>query len=369
MLMLSKSSIGLVSLIGLLTLTSCRSANSATAVPTAVPTIVANRALSSAQTAALNALNLPIVVPSYLPNGFWLDQVDVDRCDAAKPCRGGSTYRLVYRDDENICLVLNTNAVGAGGGSDEYQYPVPTDLFGEVLIMFGRPVVDQPPTATMLKQQLDRPQLNLTSFPAKIKGAKTPLLYNLSVSEDYYRQKYNCAKNTRITPLELEKVVKSLVQLSTGAATGTAAPAQSVPAQSAVQTFGNDRFFVQAPAHWQMLDAQSDAFILTTPKPKMASAQKAAVKIDFRMLPQSLEAAANSPIGEDTKLVKTEQLTIDGHKAIRQYLAGGEFFDRAILTYIDNGKGESAYAAGFYYALNPKGAADITAIQNTFKFR
>jgi hypothetical protein len=139
-------------------------------------------------------------------------------------------------------------------------------------------------------------------------------------------------------------------------------------APSPAKPFTTQRFSVQAPADWQILDAKPDAFILVTPK-SVSPPQD--IKIDVGIEPRSLEAVTKRTInsGTDAQLVKTERLTINGHLAIRQYFEGGEFYDRSILTYIDHGKGESAYLSGFYFAVNPKGAETVTAIQNSFQFR
>jgi hypothetical protein len=135
-----------------------------------------------------------------------------------------------------------------------------------------------------------------------------------------------------------------------------------------VKPFTTQRFTVQAPDDWQILDAKPDAFILVTPK---SAAPPQDIKIDVGIEPRSLEAITKRPInsGTDTRLTKTERLTIDGHPAIRWYFEDGEFYDRSIITYIDHGNGESAYLSGFYFAVNSKGAETITAIQNSFKFR
>jgi hypothetical protein len=146
-----------------------------------------------------------------------------------------------------------------------------------------------------------------------------------------------------------------------------AAPSPTPARTDPVKTFATQRFSVTAPANWQMLDAKSDALILTTPK-STASGQD--LKLDVGVQPQSLEAVAKRRFdSEDTRLVKTERLTINGRPALRQYFEDGEFYDRTILTYIADEKGGSAYLSGFYFASNPNGAAAIIAIQNSFQFR
>ena len=70
-------------------------------------------------------------------------------------------------------------------------------------------------TRLLTPEQLRALQPNLSSFPATLKsGSGRSPLYNVVVGEsDYYQTTYQCGKNTSITPLELEKVVQSLVLL------------------------------------------------------------------------------------------------------------------------------------------------------------
>ncbi len=166
------------------------------------------------QTSSLQALDIPVVVPGYLPDAFEISEVKANLCGPDAPqrgnCREGSSYTLVYRNAQNTCLLVNGVSGGVGSGSSAFEFQTPTEVLGEVTILFGPPTGEnQAPSA----DQLTTPQTNLGSFPAPLKGQSSPL-YNVVVGDgEYYRETYNCGQNASITPQELEKVVQSLVVL------------------------------------------------------------------------------------------------------------------------------------------------------------
>jgi hypothetical protein len=217
--------------------------------------------------------------------------------------------------------------------------------------------------------------------------AQAPMIYDRVVDHRHHRDSLPQRETSMMPPLfrfpiRCASLFATLFAIATLA---SASSARSVPPDRApspagatlqrpspLKTFSTDRFSIQAPANWQVLDAKADAFILTSPN--SATPQKQTIKLDVGVVPQSLAAAVKGPIGdEDIKLVKTERLTLNGHPAIRKYLEGGEYYDRAILTYIDNGRPngqpESVYLSGFYYSTNAQGSDAVIAIQNSFKFR
>lgn len=172
--------------------------------------------LTPEQTSSLRALDIPVVVPGYLPEAFEISEVKANLCAPDAPqrgnCREGSSYTLVYRNAQNTCLLVNGVSGGVGGGSSEFEFQTPTELLGEVTILFGPPTGEnQAPSA----QQLTTPQANLGSFPATLSGRSLPSpLYNVVVGDgEYYRETYGCGENASVTPQDLEKVLQALVIL------------------------------------------------------------------------------------------------------------------------------------------------------------
>lgn len=165
--------------------------------------------LSPAQKSALKSLNIPVAVPTYLPNGFKVSQVKIKACPANAPrvgaCREGASYEILYRNSENICLSMNAIGGGVGGADSEFQFPIETKLLGKIEINFGRvPGSGNRPTS----EQLNSPQPGLYSFPARLESPRTPY-YSLRVEEE----RYNCRSNSAIAPSEFERMLKSLVWL------------------------------------------------------------------------------------------------------------------------------------------------------------
>jgi hypothetical protein len=170
--------------------------------------------LSEAQKASLASfreLGIPIAIPTYVPDGFNLDQIITKLSPASDPQKG-SEYSMVYRNAQNTCLIITAVAGGVGGGAADFEFPTSTALFGEVVILFGRNITlaNKAPTP----EQLRIPQGHLSSYPARLVSGPS-LYYMVSASNDdeYYRGTYSCGKNTRITPLELQKVLQSMVLL------------------------------------------------------------------------------------------------------------------------------------------------------------
>ena len=184
------------------------------ASPVATEVASADR-LTPEQKSSLQTLDIPVVVPGYLPDAFEISEVKANLCGPDAPqwgnCREGSSYTLVYRNAQNTCLLVNGVSGGVGGGSSEFEFQTPTEVLGEVTILFGPPTGEnQAPSA----DQLTTPQTSLGSFPAALKGRSPSPLYNVVVGDgEYYRETYGCGENASVTPQELEKVVQSLVVL------------------------------------------------------------------------------------------------------------------------------------------------------------
>lgn len=170
---------------------------------------VQSQSFSNAQLSALKSVNKTILVPSYLPDGFTLNKVEVDPCKSGIE-KDGCGYHLIYRDPDNICLVVYAVSGGLGGADSDFATTVTTKLFGEVTIEFG----NQPGGAAKPSQdQMNQPQPNLDNFPAPLIHGNTPY-YRVSTGDDsYYKEKYGCSSRLRITPSELIKVLDGLTVL------------------------------------------------------------------------------------------------------------------------------------------------------------
>jgi hypothetical protein len=164
--------------------------------------------LSPEQQLALKAVNIPVAVPTYIPDGFSLSQIELTFCPGSTNQILGCdslSYELIYRNSENICLIISAVSGGLGGPDSEFYYPIQTDLFGEVLIGFGE-IPGDGQMAT--PEQLQLPQSELYSFPARSRLTQ-PAYYSVNVEEE----RYFCGQNTAISPLDVEQILKSFIWL------------------------------------------------------------------------------------------------------------------------------------------------------------
>ncbi|MCT7983774.1 hypothetical protein NG796_10740 [Laspinema sp. A4] len=166
-------------------------------------------ALSPEYQAALAALNIPVAVPTYIPDGFSLSQIKINLCPSDIPqrgeCREGTSYQIIYRNPDNTCLMIEAIGGGLGGPDSEFHYTTQTALLGEVEIRFGQIPGDR---NTPRPQQLTTPQPGLYNFPATGRSDQSPY-YAVRVEEN----RYLCGPNTNISPMEFEQILQSLVLL------------------------------------------------------------------------------------------------------------------------------------------------------------
>lgn len=165
-------------------------------------------ALSADEQALLAALNIPVAVPTYIPNGFSLSEIKVNYCSPNSlggNCRNGSSYDIIYRNSDRNCIRVEAIGGGLGGPDSEFHYATQTELLGAVDIRFGEiPGSGRTPTA----EQLTVPQPNLFNFPEAAGSASSPF-YAVRVEENHY----SCGENTSVSPREFERVLQSLVLL------------------------------------------------------------------------------------------------------------------------------------------------------------
>lgn len=150
-------------------------------------------------TAELEALNIPVVIPTYLPEGFSL--VAHEAGEAAPEPGGGPYYWLVYRDVENHCFAIEYASGGIGGPGLENELPINSPLFGSgYALYYGS--YDDPD----LKQQFPEPDL----FSDWLQGDQG--FYRL-VGAQLTMQTYNQAGCINLAPAEAVKIVESLTYL------------------------------------------------------------------------------------------------------------------------------------------------------------
>lgn len=170
--------------------------------------------LTTSDIARLRSISPNALIPSYLPDGFHLAEVGDCRPNSGDQCessRGEVLYRLIYRGPNSSCLLLRADTWGYGGGMSDFVYKIYTPLLGDVSITFGKNGIGAERPAS--PDQLTEVQANLWSWPA---GAEK-MGYNVSLNANPggISDVDNCNKvNTRITPAEMGRVLKSLKALS-----------------------------------------------------------------------------------------------------------------------------------------------------------
>lgn len=109
--------------------------------------------LTPEQTAALRALQVPIVVPTAIPAGFAVSQVITEPAGADL---GDPNYQLLYRGPDDRCFVVEYAAGGVGDiPATAYRVPVQPPLFpGEAYGLNYGPYADPD-----LRSQFPEPEL------------------------------------------------------------------------------------------------------------------------------------------------------------------------------------------------------------------
>ena len=81
--------------------------------------------LSSAQIAKLRSSGVPVIVPGYLPSGFYVSRIDVK-----KDMAPGLMYEIVYRRANGEEFWLEGNAAGFGGEMADMTMDIPNPVLG-----------------------------------------------------------------------------------------------------------------------------------------------------------------------------------------------------------------------------------------------
>ena len=186
-----------------------------------------SNSLTSQQRALIDSTGINIVVPDYIPRGFQVYDVRV-KCPE---CRGrnsprGPSYGIIYRKAANdACFSIDATTGGIGGrlgGEYTYSYPITTRLFGNASVIFtSNSFLDMRSQNLPSQQQKRSPQPYLGTEWARnisISSSFYRLLGADFVRQSYYGHRRNQPKTicrNDITPLEAEKIVKSLKFLDT----------------------------------------------------------------------------------------------------------------------------------------------------------
>lgn len=168
--------------------------------------------LNNQQKLLLKSLGIEIAVPSYVPKGFRVADVQVTPCpanaqrNAKGVCRFGPSYTIVYRNYQNNCFEVNAIGGGIGGPDGKYSRKVNSPILGEVdlNIDVSRGERSQPISEEMGKL----PQADMWTFPAG-----TSPFYQVATIEGK-RMRHDktifCSSRAYMTPDELTKIVQSL---------------------------------------------------------------------------------------------------------------------------------------------------------------
>ena len=164
------------------------------------------------QKEALRSLGIKIAVPSYIPNGFRVSDVQITPCpanakkNASGVCRFGPSYTIIYRNPDNNCFEVNAIGGGIGGPDGKYSRKVNSKILGEVdlNISIANGFSSQPISEAMGKL----PQANMWTFPA----GSSPFYQVATIEGKAVRKGKStfCSDTAHMTPNELTKIVQSL---------------------------------------------------------------------------------------------------------------------------------------------------------------
>lgn len=95
--------------------------------------------LTRSQIQKLQSLGIKIVIPTYIPDGFQVAEVETKPCPSGQkpPCRFGPTYKIVYRNANNLAFSIESASGGFGGLEPEYNLPINSPLFGNSYLYYG----------------------------------------------------------------------------------------------------------------------------------------------------------------------------------------------------------------------------------------
>jgi hypothetical protein len=176
------------------------------------PTNDTSSKLTEKQKSILKSLGIAIAVPSYIPKGFRVSDIQIDPCprDARREpngvCRFGPSYTIIYRNFQNNCFEVNAIGGGLGGPDGKYSRKVISKILGEVDLNID--MASDRPSQPISKAMGKSPQNNMWTFPA----GKAPFYQVATLEGKKIRDGKStlCSSRAFMTPDELTKIVQSL---------------------------------------------------------------------------------------------------------------------------------------------------------------
>ena len=168
--------------------------------------------LTAQQKSLLKSLGITIAIPSYVPQGFWVSDVQTSPCPAQMRrgvngvCRFGPSYTVIYRNAQNSCFEVNGIGGGIGGPDGKYSRKVDSKILGEVDLNID--IATDRPSQPISKEMGKSPQNKMWTFPA----GKSPFYQVATLEGKKMRDGKSILCNSKafMTPDELTKIVQSL---------------------------------------------------------------------------------------------------------------------------------------------------------------
>jgi hypothetical protein len=177
--------------------------------------------------------------------------------------------------------------------------------------------------------------------------------------------------NTKqITPKLLATLILlSSIALPPALALGINTPVAIARSRKATtKRYSVDGISFNAPSHWIDYSNSSNSIVLynqTMPKLGGGLAPVNMIRLNAGMADLSFDDMANPSRPSMTDLISSENLSINGRKAVRQYRDGGGHFDNVVITYIAVGEGKTFTMAIMYSARNKNALKFINQIHNS----
>jgi hypothetical protein len=151
--------------------------------------------LTPAQIDQLQSTGVKIAVPTYIPDGFQVAEIEVKPCpNGARRCRFGPSYTITYRNAGGYNFSIQSASGGFGGPVLASKLPINSPLFGrEYVLYYGKYPNVSPPKEGM--------------FSDWMKGDEGQ--YYMFLENDSY-----------LSPAEAVRVIESLQYLNPGSTPG-----------------------------------------------------------------------------------------------------------------------------------------------------
>lgn len=152
-------------------------------------------------------------------------------------------------------------------------------------------------------------------------------------------------------------------------------PAQAQTNKSADKQYRVGNLSFNAPSHWINYSSSQDDITLFNQKIRKRGgglAPKNMIKLTAGIIPQDLETAIRpQPMGMEKTVLKTESLTINGRKTVREYDydKGVGDFPHSVITYVQTSRKQTTVIVIFYTSSNPYAEKFIKQINDSISVR